>query len=323
MKGDEFMGIVKTLKGNKLVQFIKDLLSKLKQDDAIPYAYQLSYRLMLAIFPFLIFLLTLVGFINLDPDKIIEQIEVLMPGEAFGLFEGIVNEVAGKQNGTLLSISIITAIWSAAGGFKAFMKAMNKVHGLKEERSFFLVNLNAIIYVVLLAIGIVGSLLLVVFFQPIISTVKSYLPTVEIGSSETILSMILPLAFILLLFLAFYIFVPAKKIKIRYALPGAITASVAFMVVSMGFQFYVATFANYSRFYGAMGAVVILIFWLLLISIIMVVGGSINSLLIHNKGIRYPYWGSKEVEENKVRVEAVDKLEERYRNSKGASKERL
>lgn len=72
-----------------------------------------------------------------------------------------------------------------------------------------------------------------------------------------------------------------------------------------------------------MGAVVILIFWLLLISIIMVVGGSINSLLIHNKGIRYPYWGSKEVEENKVRVEAVDKLEERYRNSKGASKERL
>ena len=135
--------------------------------------------------------------------------------------------------------------------------------------------------------------------------------------------MILPLAFILLLFLAFYIFVPAKKIKIRYALPGAITASVAFMVVSMGFQFYVATFANYSRFYGAMGAVVILIFWLLLISIIMVVGGSINSLLIHNKGIRYPYWGSKVEEENKLRVEAVDKLEECYRNSKGASKERL
>ena len=81
------MGIVKTLKENKLVQFIKDLLSKLKQDDAIPYAYQLSYRLMLAIFPFLIFLLTLVGFIYLDPDKIIEQIEVLMPGEAFGLLD--------------------------------------------------------------------------------------------------------------------------------------------------------------------------------------------------------------------------------------------
>jgi len=317
------MGIVKTLKENKLIQFIKELLNKLKKDEAIPYAYELSYRLLLSIFPFLIFLLTLVGYINLDPNRIIEQIKGLMPGEAFGLFEGIINEVTRNQNGTLLSISIITTIWAAAGGFKAFMKAMNKVHGLKEERSFIMVSLNAIINVVLLAIGIVGSLLLVVFFKPIINTVRSYLPMLEIDSSQQILSFILPLVFIFLLFLAFYIFVPTKNVKIRYALPGAITSSVAFMVVSVGFQFYVTTFANYSRFYGAMGAVVILIFWLLLISIIMVVGGSINSLLIHRNGTRHPYWGSRVGEENKVRAEAVDKLKDRYRNNKEVPKERL
>lgn len=317
------MGIGKLINENRFLKFIKDLLNKLKKDEAIPYAYELSYRLMLAIFPFLIFLLTLVGFLNLNPNKIIEQIQILMPGEAFGLFEGIINEVTGNQNGTLLSISIITAVWSAAGGFKAFMKAMNKVHGLKEERSFFLVSLNAIIHVVLLAIGIVGSLLLVVFFQPIISTVKSYLPMLEIDSSQKILSLILPLIFIFLLFLAFYIFVPARNVKVRYALPGAITASIGFMVVSVGFQFYVTTFANYSRFYGAMGAVVILIFWLLLISIIMVVGGSINSLLIHNKGIRYPYWGKKIITRNKITAEAVDKMKERNRTATKKSEEQV
>lgn len=317
------MGIGKLINENRFLKFIKDLMDKLKKDEAIPYAYELSYRLMLAIFPFLIFLLTLVGFLNLNPNKIIEQIQILMPGEAFGLFEGIINEVTGNQNGTLLSISIITAVWSAAGGFKAFMKAMNKVHGLKEERSFFLVSLNAIIHVVLLAIGIVGSLLLVVFFQPIISTVKSYLPMLEIDSSQKILSMILPLIFIFLLFLAFYIFVPARNVKVRYALPGAITASIGFMVVSVGFQFYVTTFANYSRFYGAMGAVVILIFWLLLISIIMVLGGSINSLLIHNKGIRYPYWGKKIVANNRITAEAVDKLKERDRTATKKPEEQI
>lgn len=317
------MGILKSIQQNKFVQFIKDLLKKLQRDDAIPYAYQLSYSLMLAIFPFLIFLLTLVGFINLDPDRIIEQIQKVMPEQAFSLLEGIINEVTRKQNGTLLSISIIAAIWSAAGGFKAFMRAMNKVHGLKEDRSFLVVSLDALVLVILLAVGIAGSLLLLVFFQPIINTVKSYLPMVDIGPSQKLLSFVLPIGFIFLLFLAFYVFVPARNVKIRHALPGAVFSAIAFMAVSLGFQFYVSNFANYSRFYGAMGAVVILIFWLLLVSIIMVLGGAINSLLIQKKGVRYPYWKNKKISENEITAEAVGKLQDRDRNAEKVREERF
>ncbi len=317
------MGILKSIQQNKFVQFIKDLLKKLQRDDAIPYAYQLSYSLMLAIFPFLIFLLTLVGFINLDPDRIIEQIQKVMPEQAFSLLEGIINEVTRKQNGTLLSISIIAAIWSAAGGFKAFMRAMNKVHGLKEDRSFLVVSLDALVLVILLAVGIAGSLLLLVFFQPIINTVKSYLPMVDIGPSQKLLSFVLPIGFIFLLFLAFYVFVPARNVKIRHALPGAVFSAIAFMTVSLGFQFYVSNFANYSRFYGAMGAVVILIFWLLLVSIIMVLGGAINSLLIQKKGVRYPYWKNKKISENEITAEAVGKLQDRDRNAEKVREERF
>lgn len=317
------MGILKSIQQKKFVQFIKDLLKKLQRDDAIPYAYQLSYSLMLAIFPFLIFLLTLVGFINLDPDRIIEQIQKVMPEQAFSLLEGIINEVTRKQNGTLLSISIIAAIWSAAGGFKAFMRAMNKVHGLKEDRSFLVVSLDALVLVILLAVGIAGSLLLLVFFQPIINTVKSYLPMVDIGPGQKLLSFVLPIGFIFLLFLAFYVFVPARNVKIRHALPGAVFSAIAFMAVSLGFQFYVSNFANYSRFYGAMGAVVILIFWLLLVSIIMVLGGAINSLLIHKKGVRYPYWKNKKISENEITAEAVGKLQDRDRNAEKVREERF
>lgn len=317
------MNALKSIKDNQVFQFIKALTAKLSKDDALPYAYQLSYSLMLAIFPFLIFLLSLVGFMNLDSERIIEQIQRLMPGEAFSMFEGIITEVTKNQNGALLSVSILTAIWSSAGGFKAFMKAMNKVHGLKEDRSFIVINLDALIMVIMLAVGIAGSLLLLVFFQPIISTIKSYFPLFDLGPGQKLLSFVLPLIFIFLLFLAFYIFVPARNVKVRHALPGAIFAAVAFMAASLGFQYYVANFANYSRFYGAMGAVVVLIFWLLLISIIMVVGGALNSLIIIKQGVRYPYWKSKRVTENEVVPEAIGKLQDIYRNAPQVREDRL
>lgn len=317
------MSALKSIKNNRAFQFVKALGAKLKKDDAIPYAYQLAYSLMLAIFPFLIFLLSLIGFMNLDPDRIIDQLSRLMPGEAFKMFEGIINEVTRNQNGALLSVSILTAIWTSSGGFKAFMKAMNKVHGLKEDRSFITINLDALIMVVMLAVGIAGSLLLLVFFQPIINTIRSYFPLFDLGPGQKLLSFVVPVIFIFLLFLAFYIFVPARNVKVRHALPGAIFASVAFMGASLGFQFYVSTFANYSRFYGAMGAVVILFFWLLLTSIIMVVGGAINSLMITRKGIRFPYWKSKKVSENEVVPEAIGKLEDKYRNAPEVREERI
>lgn len=317
------MNTLRFIKENQAFQFIKALTAKLNKDDALPYAYQLSYSLMLAIFPFLIFLLSLVGFMNLDSERIIEQIQRLMPGEAFNMFEGIITEVTKNQNGALLSVSILTAIWSSAGGFKAFMKAMNKVHGLKEDRSFIVINLDALIMVIMLAVGIAGSLLLLVFFQPIINTIKSYFPLFDLGPGQQLLSFVLPLIFIFLLFLAFYIFVPARNVKVRHALPGAVFAALAFMAASLGFQYYVANFANYSRFYGAMGAVVVLIFWLLLISIIMVVGGALNSLIIIKKGVRYPYWKSRRMTENEVVPEAIGKLQDKYRNAPQVREDRL
>lgn len=203
------------------------------------------------------------------------------------------------------------------------MKAMNKVHGLKEDRSFIVINLDALIMVIMLAVGIAGSLLLLVFFQPIINTIKSYFPLFDLGPGQQLLSFVLPLIFIFLLFLAFYIFVPARNVKVRHALPGAVFAALAFMAASLGFQYYVANFANYSRFYGAMGAVVVLIFWLLLISIIMVVGGALNSLIIIKKGVRYPYWKSRRMTENEVVPEAIGKLQDKYRNAPQVREDRL
>lgn len=281
------------VKKSGIIGFVKDLMAKVQRDDAIPYAYQLTYSLLLAIFPFLIFLLTLVGFMNLDPTQILGEIKKVMPGDAYSMVEPIITTVTTKQNGALLSVSILTAIWSAAGGFKAFMAAMNKVMGLKEDRSFIAVNFNAVLMVIFLAVGIVGSLLLMVFAQPIIDTITGFIPGLNIDAGLKIIAMILPVVFVFVIFLLFYMFVPARNVRFKYALPGAIFAAVAFLVVSLGFKIYVDMAGNYDKFYGSMGSVIVLMFWLLLVSIIMVMGGEINSLIIKKKRVSPYREGSK------------------------------
>lgn len=307
------------------IGFIRQLIKKLNDDHAIPYAYQLTYSLLLAIFPFLIFLITLVGFMNLDSDIIIKEIQSFMPGDAYILFEGIIRQVTGNQNGALLSLSIFTAVWAASRGFMAFIRVMNRVHGLEEDRSFIWVNLNALVLVILLAVGIAGSLLLLVFAKPIIDLVRSFAPSFNGAIQDVfgISSYIVPTFFIFFMFLAFYMLVPARNVKFQYALPGAVFASLAFLITSLGFQIYVNTFANFSRFYGTMGAVIILLFWLLLLSVIMVVGGEINSILILRQGVRNPYMRARRDSKNMIRPEVVEKIKKKHSNHEPDINERV
>lgn len=301
------------IKKRGLVNFAKDLLEKINRDEAMPYAYQLTYSLLLAIFPFIIFLFSLVGFMNLDQQAILSQMEKFLPTSAFELLSGVITEVTTKQSGALLSISILTAIWSAAGGFKAFMQAMNNVMNLQEDRSFLKINLNAVINVILLAVGIVGSLIMMIFAQPIISTIERLVPQVQIaGKGLDIIAMIIPMVFLFILFLLFYIFIPARNVKVKYALPGAIFSTIAFLLVSLGFKFYVNTINDYNKFYGSLGTVVVLMFWFLLLSMIMVIGGEVNSLLIRYKRERNPYWENSKPNAKELSPEAVGKVNRRY-----------
>ncbi len=297
----------------KSIVFIRELLKKASRDEAIPYAYQLTYSLLLSMFPFLIFLLSLIAYLNLDSDAILDQLALLMPGDSFNLFRGIIQEVMTNQNGGLVSISIILAIWTASGGFKAFINALNKIYGIKEDRSLIVTNLMAVLYVVLLALGIAGSLLLVVFADPIIAGIKGFFPMINFGIMETAMTWIMPALFIFLLLTLVYMFVPSRNVKIKHAVPGAVFAALAFMLVSFGFKIYINNFANYSRFYGALAAVVVLMFWLLLLAMIMVFGAELNSVIIRHRKVANPFMKKIKDSKNTLNRRAVDNV---LRNSK-------
>jgi membrane protein len=261
------------------------------KDHMVAYAYQLTYSLLLAVFPFLIFLFTLIGYSNLDSAPILELLQSTLPKNIYELIASVVIDIVDRQRSGLMSLSVFLAVYAASAGFRAFMKATNEALGLKEERNIVTIYLLSLFFVILFALTILLSLIGIVFGQQILDLITHYIPTLPLENLLQILRILLPVAFVFFLILNFYIFVPAKRLRFRYALPGAAFSTITWIVFTFVFQYYVDQFSNYSRFYGALGAVVALMLWLLLTSQILLLGVEWNAVLMELKEVDNPFYG--------------------------------
>ncbi len=284
----------------KIFNFIKKLLKKIDEDDTLPYAYQLTYSLLLSIFPFLIFLFTLIAYLNLDSGYILNFLKNNLASDIYNMISNIVIDLVDNQRGSLMSVSIVTAIYSASLGFRAFMKGTNKAMDTGESRNILARYALSIMWVLVLASVILIALLGIVFGNQILILIKEVFPNLMLDNILNAIRIILPVALIFFMFIAFYMFVPVRSVKFKYALPGSIFSSAAILVLTVGFQVYVDNFANYSKLYGALGTLVALMLWLLLISMIMLLGASINSLLIEERKIKDPYIGIAKKVKSKI-----------------------
>ena len=271
------------------MEFIKGFLEKINKDDSIAYAYQLTYGLLLSIFPFLIFLMTLIAYLGLDTRYILDFMETSFPEDIFELMSGPVVDLVLNQRGGLLSASVFLAIYTSSGGFRAFMKGMNKSMGFVDHRGFFYKYIISILWVVQLATTILVALIGIVFGKQILSLITSYFPNFPAEGVIHVLRILVPVALLFGILSLAYMFIPVKNIKFKYAFPGAISSTLLWITVTFVFQFYINNYANYSRFYGTLGALIGLMLWLLFTSIIMILGSSLNSYLIQVKNVENPF----------------------------------
>lgn len=265
-------------------KFIIYFIVKIRDDDIFALAAQLAYYLILSFFPFLIFLLTLIGFSNLDSMEVLGALRAMLPTSAFELIYSVIIEVIEKQNTGLLGASLLLVIWSASSAFRAVIKGINKAYGLNENRSFIKRVFIAIICTFALAFVILLTLVMLVFGGLIGNLLASYLPfPTVVYRVWNFLRYVLVVFMMILIFASIYRYTPSKMLRWREVIPGAIACTIGWLVVSLGFSFYINNFSNYSKIYGGLGAVIILITWLYLTSIILIIGGEINSLIVIRK----------------------------------------
>lgn len=265
----------------------KNIMNKIMEDEVPALASQLSYSLLLSFFPFLIFLMTLLGYSSIDNEYILLELKAILPNSAYELVYNTIIEILSTRDGNLLYFSIIFTVWTSSTGFRAVIKGINKAYDEKEKRSLLKVFLISILSTLSLGFLIILTVFFLVFGQLIgLYLVQKF----KMGSlfylTWNIIRYVIILSSLIATFALMYKFIPSRKLKWKEVMPGAIFATVGWLLSSFVFSYYVNNFANYSRIYGSIGAVIILMIWLYLTSTIIILGGELNAFISIHKSIK-------------------------------------
>jgi membrane protein len=268
--------------------FAKRVYQQIVEDNVLTWAAALAYSWLFAIFPFAIFLLTL---LPLLPDRFREEADDFITGMVYQTLAGesariVANEIdrlLAEPRGGLLSLGLIFAIWAASGGMSATLSALDQTYDITKCRPFWLQRLVAIG----LTFVVATLVLLVIVLIPIGTAVINRLEAwgILFGWSRVLLEITrysVALALLFTVLAAIYHFGASVRRRFRFFSPGAVFCVVVWILVGLGFRIYLNSFggsASYSRTYGTVGGIAILLLIFYIDAVVLLVGAEINSEL--------------------------------------------
>jgi membrane protein len=264
-------------------ELAKRVYAETTDDDVLGRAAQLSYYFLLALFPALLFMTSLLGYFAGEDSQLraslFNYLSAVLPGEASKLVAETVNDVTQASGGGKLSFGILATLWAASNGMGAISESLNAAYDLKETRSWWKVRLIAVGLTLALSFLIISSLVLVLYGHDLADTVA-----VKFGLGAAfalawkVLQWPIVLGFVLLAFALIYYFAPdSREQDWKWITPGAIVGVALWLLVSFGFKAYLSFFNSYSATYGSLGAVIILMLWFYFTGVAILVGGEMNS----------------------------------------------
>lgn len=273
------------LKRNPILKVVRRLYHNMMEHQITALGAQVAYNLFLSLFPFLIFLIASVSYANIVTEGMLAPISQLIPNSVYALMLDVLKNVAAASNTSFISIGMIGTVWSASSGVLSFMNGMNIVYGVKESRPVWRVRLLSVLFTVALAALIVVSILLVVFGEKIGIHIMHMLSiSFPFDIYWDIFRYLFAGITMFFIFVLFYMYVPSCSLSLRDVTCGSLLATVGLIALSAGFSFYVNNFANYSKTYGSIGAVIALLIWLYWGSILIFIGSELNSVLYRGPG---------------------------------------
>ncbi|GHB26367.1 YihY/virulence factor BrkB family protein [Mongoliitalea lutea] len=258
-------------------------IEQLKKDEINERASAMAFNFTIAMFPLLLFLLNVIPYIGLffpsvTTQNILMFIAEIIPAAIYNEAESTIMDIVSKPRQSLLSLGFFLALFLATNGVVSMMSAFNAVYKTKEKRSFFTTRAIAISIVFVLVFSIIGAVLIMIIGSSILYAISEW----EIVSSSLYYYLLAGFRFLVLLSLftiaTAYIFrfAPAVHDKWRFFSAGSLTAG---FLITMGFylfSYYLNNFANYNKLYGSIGAMIAVMLWLLITSLIILVAFEIN-----------------------------------------------
>lgn len=271
------------LGGLSWVELGKRVWGEIQEDNVFGRAAELSYYFLLALFPFLIFITSVIGMVlgsgTGTRHTLFDYLGRIMPPSAFQLLDNTMREVSNSSSGGKLSFGILAALWAASNGLSAITATLNTAYDLEESRPWWKQRLTAIVLTMALSILIILALVLVVAGGHIaewLGSVYGFGPVFPIAWK--IIQWPVVLACMILAFALIYYFAPDfREQSWQWLTPGAAIGVALWLLVSIAFRVYLNFFDSYSATYGSLGAVIILMLWLYFTGAAVLIGGEVNS----------------------------------------------
>lgn len=265
---------------------LRRTVSAFREDQCTDLAAALTYYAVLALFPGLLAVVSILGLVGANNEKvrstILDVFRPLVDSTTLDTIRTLIDQLSSSQaGGYALALGIAGALWSASAYVGAFGRAMNRVYGVPEGRPFWKLRpLQVLITVITVALCIVGIFILIIS-GPVARSVGDALTIGDTAlqvwniAKWPVLAIVVCLAVALL----FYMTPNVRQPRFRWVSPGAFVAIIVWVAASVGFAFYVGNFSSYNRTYGSLAAVIIALLWLWLTNLALMFGAELDAEL--------------------------------------------
>ena len=276
--------------GLPLYDVLDFFITGIQKNSLTTRASSLAFRFFLSLFPFIIFLVSIIPYFPIDNlyQELIELMRQFLPVNAFDMAEETINDLVNKKHNTLLSFGFIFAFYLASNGVNSMIIAFNESYHTIKKGNFIQNHLRALLILIILTLLMFIAIGLAVFSQTIIN----YFVSLGYLDDSWLIYVIKFVKFIVLMSLFFlgisslYYFGSTKNQKFRFISAGSTLATLLSILLSGGFAFYVNHFASYNKVYGSIGTLIVVMLWLYFNSLVLLIGFELNASIQHAKNIK-------------------------------------
>ena len=278
-----------------LYKFIKIFVHNIEEDEISDRANGVSFNFILAIFPAIIFLFTLTPYISVyfqevTTDTIMEFIKEGVPASMYDSIASTLFDIISKQRGGLLTFGFLFALYLSTNGMTALMRAFNACYRTVERRHWLRMRLTSLGLTLMLAIVLFSAIILLIVGQIVLNYITTHLEEFSHLNLSGFTIYLLFLLRFLVIFIVFFVaisciyyFGPAVHYNWSFFSIGSFLATLSILGVSYGFSVYITNFGSYNKVYGSIGALIALMAWIQLITIILLYGYEINASLHYGR----------------------------------------
>ncbi len=269
-------------------EILQDAYDRFYADDGFPNSGNIAYCMILAVFPFLIFVFSLTGFF-VDEQMAQQAIDSLVhtvPAEIIGPLEQEISNLLTGTRHDLLTISGAITLWTASRGIESLRNGLNRAYRLSEDRPAWFRIAQDLLFVVAGALVAIMLALTLVFAPSLWAVAVGYMPALGVLSVELhVLRYMVGIGLLIIALVAGHKFLPARSLPLAVLWPGIFLTMVMWLIAAIGYSVYLANFANFAGLYAGLGGIFAALIFLYISAAIFQFGGEINRAMYARRNL--------------------------------------